>query len=83
MALLGVSILLPIAVCVTLGLASLLGAMGDAMGARVLVYVGWALGASWVVSLIMLILVAAGRALRENDDDQPAAEKAASDDPGG
>lgn len=69
----GVSIL-PATICVVLVLAALLGAMGDGAGAQVLVYVGWAIGVMWCVSLIGLVLALALQTLLEPEaPEQPPA----------
>ena len=60
--------ILPVAVCVVLVLSALLGAMGDAAGAQVLVYVGWAAGGLWGVCLTALVFVLALRALFGSGD---------------
>ncbi len=61
-------LVLPITICVVLGLASLLEAMADAPGARVLRYVALAGGVVWIVVLVGLILVQAIHALGGSDD---------------
>lgn len=61
--LLGVGLLLPVAVCVVLGLAGLLAATGDAPGSFVLGWVARALGILWVLDLIALVLVLAAESL--------------------
>ncbi len=66
--LLGGALVLPVTVCVVLVLSALLGAMGDAVGAQVLVYTSWAVGALWCVSLIALLLVLAVQSLCQRDD---------------
>ena len=68
LSLLGGATILPVMACVVLVLSALLGAMGDATGARVLVYVGWAVGVLWCVSLIALVFVLALHALFEPED---------------
>ncbi|MDZ7617380.1 MAG: hypothetical protein U1E05_10265 [Patescibacteria group bacterium] len=60
--------ILPATACVVLLLSALLGAMGDAAGAHVLVYVGWAVGVLWCVSLVSLVFALAVRALLAPED---------------
>jgi hypothetical protein len=57
--LVAVALLLPIAISVLLGLAAVLAAMGDAVGALVLRYVGLAGGVVWTIALICLVLMLA------------------------
>jgi purine-cytosine permease-like protein len=61
-------LVLPITICVVLGLASLLAAMNDALGGAVLRYVALAGGVVWIVVLVGLILVQAIHALGGSDD---------------
>lgn len=61
--LLVVALVLPIALAVLLGVSALLGAMGDALGARVLGWIGLALGVVWMVDLVCLVIVQAWGAL--------------------
>ena len=58
-----VALVLPVALCVLLGIARLLGAMGDAAGAAVLDRLGLAGGILWVIALIGLLLVLAIQAI--------------------
>lgn len=51
-----VALLLPIALCVVLGLAQLLAALQDAAGARAVRYAALGLAVVWVVDLIVLLL---------------------------
>jgi hypothetical protein len=51
------TLILPIALALVLGLARLLGAMGDAGGQIVLDRVGLALGIIWALNLIGLVVV--------------------------
>ncbi len=62
--------ILPVAVCLVLVLSALLGAMGDANGAQVLVYVGWAIGGLWGVCLTALVFALALRTLFGPEDRQ-------------
>jgi hypothetical protein len=50
------AIVLPIALCVVLGVAALLGQMGDAAGGHVLYRIALAGGILWVVDLVCLVL---------------------------
>ena len=52
-------LVLPIAICLILGLAALLGAMGDAAGSVALRYVALGGGVVWVVVIVSLVLVQA------------------------
>jgi hypothetical protein len=61
-------LLLPIMICLVLGLASLLAAMGDALGAAVLHYVALAGGIAWAVVLVAMIVLQAIRSLDQSDD---------------
>ncbi len=67
LALLAGTILLPITICVVLGVASLLSAMGDLAGGGVLQRVALACGIFWVVDLLCLILVLAIQAVTDHD----------------
>lgn len=51
-----VALLLPIALCVVLGLAQLLAALQDEAGARAVRYAAMGLAVVWVVDLIVLLL---------------------------
>jgi hypothetical protein len=66
--LLVVAVLLPVGVCVILALAALLQAMGDVVGARVIAYVAWALGAAWLIDLIGLVVLLAVQSLLDGPD---------------
>lgn len=70
LALLAVALFLPIALAVILGVGGLLAAMGDAAAARVLGWIGFALGVVWVVDLISLVILQAIGSLgaRPTDD---------------
>jgi hypothetical protein len=68
LALLVAGLVLPIVICVVLGLASLLDAMQDFSGGKVLRYVSLGGGALWVVVLIGLVLVVAIHVLGRSDD---------------
>jgi len=71
LALIVAGLVLPITTCVVLGLASLLAAMGDAVGGAVLRYVALGSGAVWIVVLIVLILLQAIQRLGRSDDADP------------
>ena len=72
LALLAATVLLPITICVVLGVAALLAAMGDSLGGAVLQQVALAGGILWAVDLICLILVLAINAAKDRDEsDEP------------
>ena len=65
------SLLLPVTICVVFGVASLLGAMGDAAGGCVLQRIVLGCGILWVINLITLVVLLAIGTLRgpgEPDD---------------
>jgi hypothetical protein len=65
------SLLMPVIICVVLGVAALLGAMGDAAGGCVLQRIALGCGILWVVNLITLVVLLAIGTLRgpgEPDD---------------
>jgi hypothetical protein len=68
LALIVAAILLPITLCVVLGVASLLDAMGDSLGGLILRRIALAGGILWVIDGICLVLVLALGALRRPDD---------------
>jgi len=71
LALLAVALILPVALVVLLGVGALLGAMGDAVGSRVLGWIGLALGVVWLVDLVCLVLLQAlGSLVEPNGDDR-------------
>lgn len=61
--LLAAGLLLPVAICVVLGLAGLLTATGDAAGSFVLGWIARALGILWVFDLVILVLAQAAESL--------------------
>ncbi|HEX5447080.1 MAG TPA: hypothetical protein VFW87_24910 [Pirellulales bacterium] len=61
-------LLLPIAILLVVGAASLLTAMQDAAGAAVLQRIGLALGLVWLLGLIALILMLGVNALAPPGD---------------
>jgi hypothetical protein len=66
------TILLPIAICVVLGVAALLEAMGDSLGGATLQRIALAGGIFWIIDLICLLLVLAIASLRGPDEpDEP------------
>jgi hypothetical protein len=66
------AVFLPITLCVIMGVAALLEAMGDSLGGAVLQRVALAGGIVWIIELICLLLVLAIGALRRPDDaDEP------------
>jgi len=62
------AVMLPIAICVLVGLGRLLGSMGDASGSLVLDRIGLALGIAWVLDLVFLVLGLAILRLLEGGD---------------
>jgi hypothetical protein len=68
LALVVAAILLPITLCVLLGVAWILSAMGDSLGGMVLRRISLAGGILWVVDLICLVLVLAIGAIRGPHD---------------
>ncbi len=64
--------LLPVAICVILGLAGLLGATGDAAGSFVLGWIARGLGILWVLDLVVLLLVQAAASLLTRDEPRDA-----------
>jgi hypothetical protein len=71
LALIVATILLPITLCVILGVAALLEAMGDSSGGAVLHRVALAGGILWIIDLICLLLVLAIGTLRGPGPDDP------------
>jgi hypothetical protein len=72
LALLAATVLLPITICVILGVAALLAAMGDSLGGAVLQRVALAGGILWAIDLICLVLVLAINAVKaRNESDEP------------
>jgi hypothetical protein len=64
-------ILVPITLCVVLGVAALLSQMGDAVGGGVLYRIALAGGIFWVVDLIcLLLLLAIGSLCGPNESDE-------------
>ncbi len=59
------AVMLPITICVLVGLGRLLGSMGDAAGSLVLDRIGLALGIAWVLDLVFLVLLLAIQRLLE------------------
>jgi hypothetical protein len=68
LALIVATILLPIALCVDLGVAALLSEMGDSAGGLVLHRIALAGGILWIIDLICLVLVLAIGTLRGPDE---------------
>jgi hypothetical protein len=64
-----VAVLLPITLCVVLGVAALLTQMGDAAGGAVLNRIALAGGILWVIDLIFLVLAMAIGSLRGPDEE--------------
>ncbi len=66
------AILLPISICVVLGVAWLLEAMGDPSGGAVLRRIALAGGVAWIIDLIVLLLALAVSNLHGVDErDEP------------
>jgi ABC-type transport system involved in multi-copper enzyme maturation permease subunit len=65
----GVAVL-PIAICVILAVAALLGEMGEPPERSPLKWVALGVGILWVVDLICLVLAQALNSLAETDEDQ-------------
>ena len=64
-----VAVLVPITLCVVLGVAALLAQMGDAAGGAVLDRIALAGGILWVIDLICLVLALAIGSLRGPDEE--------------
>jgi type VI protein secretion system component VasK len=64
-----VAVLLPIALCVVLGVGALLTQMGDTAGGTVLARIALAGGILWAVNLICLLLTLAIGSLRSPDEE--------------
>ena len=65
----GVAVL-PIAICVILAVAALLGEMGEPPGQSPLKWVALGVGILWVVDLICLVLAQGVNSLTDIDEDQ-------------
>ena len=63
------AIIVPIAICLILAVASLLSAMGDTSGGGVLRWIALGCGIVWLLDLILLILALGVNALSEPDKD--------------
>jgi len=63
-------LMLPMMICIVVGLASLLTAMGDGNGGAALRYVALAGGVVWVVDLLAIVLVQAIDSLDRPDDSE-------------
>jgi len=61
------ALLLPVAICVVLGVGHLLSTMDDKAAGTVLGHVALALGVLWIVDLILLLLLHALHTLSESD----------------
>jgi hypothetical protein len=68
LALIATAILLPITICVVIGVAALLQAMGDSLGGVVLHRIALGCGILWGVNLICLVLLLAIGTLRGPDE---------------
>ncbi len=62
------AIILPIAICLILAVASLLSAMGDAVGGGAMRWVALGCGIIWALDLILLVLALGVNALNAPDD---------------
>jgi hypothetical protein len=62
------AIILPIAICLIMGAASLLAAMGDTIGGGVMRWIAFGCGIVWALDLILLVLVLSIKSLSESDD---------------
>jgi hypothetical protein len=71
LALIAVALILPIAICIVLGVGSLLGSMGDAVGGRVLGWIALAGGILWGIDLVALLLVQTFLTLSDRDRHGP------------
>lgn len=63
-------VVLPIAICVILGVAALLGEMGEPQERSPLKWVALGVGILWIVDLICLVLAQALNSLPKHDEDQ-------------
>jgi hypothetical protein len=63
------AVLLPITLCVILGVAALLAQMGDTTGGAVLGRIALTGGILWTIDLISLLLTLAVRSLRGPDEE--------------
>jgi hypothetical protein len=68
LALMAIAIVLPITICVVVGVAALLNEMGDIFGGAMLHRTALVLGIFWAVDLICLLLVLAIGTLRGPDE---------------
>jgi hypothetical protein len=62
------AIILPIAICLILAVASLLSAMGDSIGGGAMRWVALGCGIIWTLDLILLVLALGVNALSATDD---------------
>ena len=67
-ALVAAAILLPITICVVVGVAALLVGMGDQWGGAVLLRIALAGGILWIIDLVCLVLLLAIGTLRGPDE---------------
>lgn len=67
LSLVAAALLLPIVICVVLGVAALLAEMGDSVGGVVLRWIALSGGIVWVIDLIGLVLLVAIGTLRGPD----------------
>jgi hypothetical protein len=62
------AIILPIAICLITGAASLLAAMGDTIGGGVMRWIAFGCGMVWALDLILLVLALSINSLSESND---------------
>jgi hypothetical protein len=63
------AIILPIAICLILGVSSLLTAMGDASGGGVLRWIALGCGIVWTLDVVLLVLALGVNALTDTDSE--------------
>jgi hypothetical protein len=61
---------LPIAICVVMGVAALLGEMGEPAGRSPLKWVALGIGILWAVDLVCLLLAQGLNSLADSDEDR-------------
>ncbi len=67
------ALILPVAISVLFGLAKLLAAMGDSLGAAALDWVALAAGVLWVLDLVALVVVQTIESLSGDSRNEPPA----------
>jgi hypothetical protein len=73
--LLAIGALMPIAICIVLGVGALLSAMGDAAGGKVLNWISLALAILWVLDLVVLVLLQGLNSLFNNPPNDDSTEE--------